>query len=310
MQGDGLLEVAVRPPLGWVLAALWGAVWGSFFNLAIHRLAAAAERDEPPTWLGVARESILSLRSLFHPPSRCPGCGAAIRWFDNVPILGWLLLGGRCRACREPISPRYPIVEAASLVLGLAVYLRFVVQEPAAPELQAARFLIYFFFAGALLVLALIDLDTTLLPFSITLPGIPAYFLLGRLLPDVSTRDALLGAAIGFGGLFLLRVGYAKLLKREGLGGGDEMLVGMIGALLGWRAIPVTLFLGSLVGSLISIPVLIVARLRDRERKDGPRLLRTPIPFGPFLALGGLVYLFFGKALWTVAVAWTLGPTD
>ena len=310
MTPDPLREL-LSPPLGPLLAALWGALWGSFFNVAVGRLAAAAEEDESETWLGSARHALSSLRCLATPPSSCPRCRHPIRWHDNLPILGWVLLGGRCRDCRLPISPLYPLVELAGSLIALDIFHRFVIAEPAPPLLQLSRFLVYFFFVGALLVLTLIDVETTLLPLSITLPGIPAFFLAGRLLPDVDTVDALLGLGLGFGLLWLLRNGYFWLTGREGLGGGDEMLLGLIGGLLGWRALPPTLFLGAMSGLLVAVPALMVARARGRADGEGaapeddegaPALRHVEVPFGPFLALGAVIYLFAGRWIWGLLV--------
>lgn len=293
----------LQPPLGLILAAVWGLLWGSFFNVAVFRLADAAMADESPTWFGSAWQGLKSLTKLFHPPSRCPACGHGIRARDNLPLLGWLLLRGRCRDCGGPISAIYPAVEAVSGLLAVAVFQRFVVDEPAAPLLQLERFFVYFYFSGALLVLSLIDAETSLLPLAITLPAIPGYFLAGRALHDVSTVDALVGFCVGFGSLFLLRNGYKLVTGRDGLGDADEMLVGMIGALLGWRALPFTLFLGATLGIFVSVPALWWAR-RGAPAAEGeapsPSLRHTAVPFGPFLATGALLYLFFGKALWLV----------
>ena len=243
---DGSLQILVSPPLGYVFAALWGALWGSFFNVAIYRLA---------------REDA-SLKSLVWPPSHCPACQAPIRSIDNVPLLSWLLLRGRCRRCHAPISARYPLVELASLLLALAVFHVLVVGHAAPASAKLARFLVYFFFTGTLLVLSVIDLDTMLLPEAITLPSIPLFFLGGRVVGDVSWSDALIGAAVGFGSLKALQIGYFLLRKREGLGGGDATLMALVGGLLGWRALPFSLGLGSLLGTLVTVPLMLLGRWR------------------------------------------------
>ncbi len=308
VQDDPALAMMMSPPLGLVLAAMWGMIWGSFFNVAAYRLASAALEDESETWLGSARHALRSLGRLLHPPSACPSCGHAIRWYDNVPILGWLALRGRCRDCQAPISAMYPAVEALSGLLAAAVYQRWAVELPGAtPIAQIAHFLVYFYFAGALLVLSLIDAETTLLPLAITLPAIPFYFLCGRALHDISTVDALLGFLLGFGSLFLLRNGYRLVTGREGLGGGDEMLVGMVGALLGWRALPVTLFFGATLGTLVSVPSILLARRREPAQEGEPALRHVEVPFGPFLATAAMVYLLFGKDLQRALESWVIG---
>jgi leader peptidase (prepilin peptidase)/N-methyltransferase len=317
VEADPALAIMMAPPLGLVLATVWGLVWGSFFNVAAYRLADAALADESETWLGSALHALRSLKRLFHPPSACPRCHHAIRWFHNVPLVGWLALRGRCYDCGAPISAIYPAVELVAGVLAAAVYQRFVVDEPAPPLLQLARFMVYFYFSGALFVLAIIDAETTLLPLAITLPAIPFFFLCGRALDvmgahsiptgdQVSTVEALAGFGVGFGSLFLLRHGYKLLTGREGLGGGDEMLVGLVGALLGWRALPVTLFVGATLGTLIAVPSLLLAR-RRADQGPAPSLRHVEVPFGPFLASAAMVYLLFGKELWGALEGWVNG---
>ncbi len=301
MSDDPAIALFFTRPYAVPIALVWGALWGSFFNVAIHRLAAAAVADESETWLQAARASLASLKTLVRPASHCPRCKAPVRAWDNIPILSWLILRGRCRNCRAPISIRYPLVEAAGAGLAVAVYFRFVDGRGAPPSLALARFLVYFFFAGALFVLAVIDLETMFLPLAITLPALPAFFVAGRVLGDVPLGDALVGLALGFGLFFLLRVGFRAIAKREGLGGGDEMLVGMVGGLLGWRALPFTLFLGAALGTLTVLPILLWRRRR------GGRVMGVEVPFGPFLALGALVYLFFGDPLWRWLTAYLLG---
>ena len=306
---EGLAQL-LAPPAGYWLAAVWGALWGSFFNVAIHRLG---------------REDA-SLTMLLRPPSHCPRCGTPIRAYDNLPIVGWLLLRGRCRDCRAPISLRYPLVEAASLLLCLAVYQGFVVDHPDALPLMLCRFLVYFFFVGTLVVLALIDLDTMLLPDAITLPAIPFFLLAGRVFHDVPHTDALIGAVVGFAALKGLQLGYAAATGREGLGGGDATLMALVGGFLGWRSLPFTLGLGATFGTLVSVPLLVWQRRRAATQQNDiasqhddvavqhegaaasqPTSIRhVEVPFGPFLVVGALCYLFFKDAAW----AWLVGYQD
>src|SRR5262249_1342858 len=154
---EGPLALLVLPPWGWLVAGILGALWGSFFNVAIHRLGL--------------------YESVVRPRSRCPRCGTAIAWHDNIPIFGWMLLGGKCRHCKLPISVRYPLVEALSTGLALAVYWRFVASETGEPVALAAHFLVYFAFVGTLLVLAGVDLDHKIIPDAVTYPAIPAFFI-------------------------------------------------------------------------------------------------------------------------------------
>lgn len=279
-----MTELLRWPPFGLAIAALWGLLWGSFGNVCIYRV---------PRSLSVVR-----------PASHCPGCQQPVAWFDNIPVLSYLLLRGRCRRCQAAIGWRYPLFELLGAVLAVVVYARFVLAEPAPLALMLARFLVYFFFAGMLAVLSAIDLEHQLLPDRITYPAIPALFLAGRVLGEVSFIDAAVGMAAGYVVLRGISDGYYYLTGREGLGYGDAKLLAAVGALLGWRALPVTLLLGSLVGSLVSIPLLLWRRRRPVRPRSGedqageggqaderPSLAKTAVPFGPFLAVGALLYL-------------------
>jgi leader peptidase (prepilin peptidase)/N-methyltransferase len=257
----------------WAIILLLGLVLGSFLNVLIHRLP--------------RKESIVS------PPSHCPRCGRRIRPYDNVPVLSYILLRGRCRDCRKRISPRYPLVETATGLLFLAVYVRF------GPSWASARACVL---VCLLVVTALIDLDHQIIPFRISIPGL-VIGLAASLLPQPAFRDALIGAAAGaafiaFAGL-LWRCVLAPLFRRfgidqkEGMGGGDLPYAAMIGAFLGWRATIVALFAAVVFGVFIGL----AARSAGRNRRG------QPIPFGPFLALGGLVGLFFGNVIF----AWYVG---
>jgi leader peptidase (prepilin peptidase)/N-methyltransferase len=271
-------------PLTVAAAAIFGAIWGSFFNVCIARVP-----------LG---------QSVVRPGSRCQSCGAPVRAADNVPILSYFLLRGRCRACGATFSARYPLIEALAAVLAAVLWWRLVVAEPqVAAAVRLARFALYFVFAGALVVLSFIDLDTKLLPDVITLPAIPVLFLAAFGAHDVPWRERLIGAAAGYLFVRLIADFYYYVLKREGLGLGDGKLLAMIGAVFGWRALPLVVFAGALSGVLVSLPIL----LARRRGSDGESLLRVQIPFGPFLALGALVYLFFGRAILTAAGGEWLG---
>src|SRR2546428_7236360 len=243
------LALLLSPPLGWVVTTVFGALWGSFFNVAIYRLGQEEAR----------------LRDLVRPPSHCPRCKTPIRARDNVPLFGWLLLRGRCRACGAPISIRYPLVEFAGAAIGAAVYAKFIAGGGEPPARALARFLVEFLFVGTLFVLAAIDLETMLLPEAITLPSIPLFFLLGRFLGDVPLADAAIGALVGFGGLKAIEWGYRRATGREGMGGGDAMLMAIIGGFLGWKALPFTMGLGAVFGTLVTVPLLLVARRRQRR---------------------------------------------
>jgi leader peptidase (prepilin peptidase)/N-methyltransferase len=239
-------------------AAILGLIVGSYLNVVVYRL---------PRRL-----------STVVPRSRCPECGAPIRARDNLPVVSWLLLGGRCRACRTPISPRYPLIEVATAALFVGCVLRFKVSVAA---LAAALF-------GALLIaLAAIDVEHLLLPDRLTLPGIAAGLALSPFLPFGGFRSALLGALLGGGILLALTGAWLLLRGEEGMGLGDAKMLAMIGAFLGWKGMVVALFSASLVGALVGVALL------GRSRAG----LKTKLPFGAFLALGGLFALFAGAPL-------------
>lgn len=263
-----LLGQWLRSGHGLALAAALGATWGSFANVCIHRIP----RGE----------------SLVYPPSSCPQCQQRIAWYDNLPVLSWLLLRGRCRACQARISPQYPLIELVVALLAVAVYGRFVVGEIGPLGVVLSRFVTYFFFVLTLLVLSVIDLRTQLLPDRITYPAIPAFFLLGRVCGQTSLTDAVLGLVIGYGVIWGIATGYRLLRGREGLGLGDAKLLSLIGGLLGWHALPWTLFLGSVSGLLLAVPVLLLRRRASQAES----LLHSEVPFGPFLSLAAVVYVF------------------
>lgn len=241
-------------------AALLGLVTGSYLNVVIHRLP----RGE----------------STVMPRSRCPYCDGGIRARDNLPVLSYLLLRGRCRRCGAPISWRYPALEAATALLFVATVERFGVT----PETLVALV-----FGCLLLVLAAIDFDHFLLPDRLTLPGILVGLAAQPWLPRTGFLDAILGVAIGAGLLILLINFWYWLRDEEGMGMGDVNMLAMVGAFLGWQGVLVTFALATVAGALCGIALLATRRLELRGR----------LPFGLFLALGALAALFFGD--WLVA---------
>ena len=252
---------------GWfalAVAAAYGLVVGSFLNVVIHRLP----RGE----------------SLVHPPSRCPGCGARVRWFDNVPVLSYVLLGGRCRSCRRWISPRYPAVELLGGAAAVTPLLRFGLTVPG---VEAMLFLML------LIALAFIDLEHHILPDLLTLPGIAlglACSLLGGLVPPL---DAVVGAAIGAAVPLVVIVIYRRLRGAEGMGLGDSKLLAMIGAFLGWRGALLTLGVAATAGAAVGVALI----ASGKGRRD------TELPFGTFLAGASALVLFAGRTL-LVALRW------
>jgi leader peptidase (prepilin peptidase)/N-methyltransferase len=240
--------------LGAALAAVLGAVVGSFLNVVAHRLP----RGE----------------SLAHPPSRCPSCGAPVKFYDNVPVLSWLLLRGRCRACGEPISRRYPLVEAGTAALCALVVVSAGADRDAWLGLA---------FVLVLVPIALIDLDHRLIPNKLTLPGA----ILAVVLVAVTRSDALvehLIAGLAAGGFLLV----AAIAYPAGMGMGDVKLAALMGLFLG-RAVGPAMFVALIAGSVVG--ALIIARKGAKEGR------KTAIPFGPYLAFGGLVGLFAGDAI-------------
>lgn len=248
-----------EPP--WLLPAfvvLFGLVWGSFLNVVIHRLP-----------LG---------RSLVSPRSRCPSCGKPVAAYDNVPLLSYVVLGGRCRHCKASIAVRYPFIEATVGAASLLSFLRHGISLDYAAELG---------FVAAMVALIFIDFDHQILPNGITLPGMALGLALAGPRVDVSFLDALLGALLGAGLLFLVSEVYFRLRKVEGLGMGDVKMMGMVGAFVGWKGVLLTLFLGSLSGTLVGLVVMAASR--------GD--LRTKLPFGTFLGMGGIATVYLGERL-------------
>jgi leader peptidase (prepilin peptidase)/N-methyltransferase len=248
-------------------AFVLGAVVGSFLNVCILRI---------PTG-----DSIVS------PSSHCPKCKGPITFYDNIPLISYLVLRGRCRACGGRISPRYFVVELLTAVFALALFDRFGF---------GFSFLASFVFVGALIVISFIDLDIRIVPDVISLPGIVlglAFSLVGYFVVTSessvipSPLSSLLGMLVGGGFLFATAWIYEKFTGVEGMGGGDIKLLAMIGAFLGWQSIPVTLFFASLVGSIVGIGCMLATGA-------GRRLA---LPFAPFLCSGALLFIFFGQDL-------------
>ena len=243
---------------GLVIAGVAGLIVGSFLNVLIHRLP----REE----------------SVAHPGSRCPACGAAIAPWDNVPVLSWIVLRGRCRACRARISPRYPLVELANGVLWAVFFLR----APSAPDFASGALL-----SSACIALAFIDADVQLLPDAITLPGIAIGLALSFFTRERSPLQAVLGAAVGGGGLYLLGWVWSRLRRVDAMGLGDVKMLAMVGAFLGGWGVLLPTFFASIAGSVVGL--LLIARKRGS--------LSTEIPFGVFLAMGAIAAALAGTGL-------------
>jgi leader peptidase (prepilin peptidase) / N-methyltransferase len=236
-----------------VMVFVLGLIVGSFCNVIIYRLP-----------LG---------NSIVTPGSRCRSCGHSIRPWDNIPILSYLILNGRCRFCREPISVRYPIVEFTAGILFFVLYLKFGL---------TIHFVIYALMASTLVVVALIDLDHKIIPNTITLPGILIGLSLSLRFLPITPLTSLLGVLIG-GTLFYL----IALISKGGMGGGDIKLIAMIGAFLGWHGSLFTIFSSALLGAVVGMTLMVLGK---KGRKD-------KVPFGPFLSFGAILFMLSGDDL-------------
>lgn len=271
----------IADPLGLTsLSALLGLTVGSFLNVVIHRLPKIMERGWLEECAALRGESPLAQEkfTLATPRSRCPACGHAISALENIPLVSYLVLGGRCSECKAPISLRYPVVEALTgLLSGWAAW-HFGAHWATAGALL---------FIWSMIALTFIDFDTQLLPDSITLPLLWAGLLLnlGGLYADLTS--AVLGAAAGYLALWSVYWAFKFATGKEGMGYGDFKLLAAIGAWLGWQMLPLTILAASMVGALVGI-ALIVSAKHGRS---------VPIPFGPYLAAAGIIALFWGKPL-------------
>ncbi|WP_454736674.1 prepilin peptidase [Cupriavidus necator] len=279
--GQLLQSLAALPPAFMIAAAaLLGLVVGSFLNVVIHRLPRMMEREEA-NYIAELRGDPLpypARYNLMAPRSACPHCGHAIAPWENVPVLSWLLLRGRCSACKTPISMRYPLVELACGLLSALVAWRF------GPGWQglAALLLVW-----SLLALTMIDADTQLLPDQITLPLLWLGLLLNLGGLFVPLSDAVIGAAAGYLVLWVAYWLFRLLRGKEGMGFGDFKLMAALGAWFGWQALPALVLLSSVAGVMFGLASI---ALRRQERD-------TPFPFGPFIALAGVVVLVFGPGV-------------
>ncbi len=240
----------------WVVGFV-GAIIGSFLNVCIWRIP----REE----------------SIVFPASHCPVCSHPIRFFDNIPIISWLILRGRCRDCGASISPRYPLVEALTAVLAVLLYWKYGF---------SLQFLCAFLFTAALIVITFIDIDYQIIPDVISLPGIPLCFLAAVFVMGVPFLESLIGILVGGGILYVIAVGYEWITKREGMGGGDIKLLAMLGAFFGWKSLLFIVLCSSLTGAVVGMTAMVI------QGQD----MKYAVPFGPFLALGAVAYFFFGDA--------------
>jgi leader peptidase (prepilin peptidase)/N-methyltransferase len=271
---------------GGVLAL--GLIVGSFLNVVIHRLPIMMEREwrQQCEELAGKQASPHQAYNLVYPRSGCPHCGHRIRTWENIPVISYLLLKGRCSGCKTRISLQYPLVELLSGVLSLWAIARF---GPTPAGLSALLL------TWALIALSVIDIRHTLLPDDITLP----FLWLGLLLSigglhATAPAEAILGAALGYGSLYVVFQVFKWITGKEGMGFGDLKLFALFGAWLGWQALPGIILMSSLVGAIAGLALILCAG-RDRQ---------LPIPFGPFLSVAGWLYLMYGKSINQAYLNW------
>ncbi len=243
-----------------VIVIIFGAIVGSFLNVCMIRLPKG--------------ESIIT------PGSHCPHCNHPIKFYDNIPLISYLLLGGKCRYCKSSISAQYPLVEGITAIGSLLLFLKFGL---------SLNYLFYFSFVAALIVITVIDLYHQIIPDVISIPGIGVGLFGALIVPHITFFNSLLGILLGGGSLFVVATLYQWLFKREGMGGGDVKLLAMIGAFLGWEAVILTILLSSLIGSITGIIIMVI------KGKD----FKYAIPFGPFLSLGAVIALFYKSEIFS-----------
>ncbi len=241
-----------------IFGFFFGLLIGSFLNVCICRLPLNA--------------------SIVTPPSSCPSCGKPIRFYDNIPVLSYIWLLGKCRGCAIPISARYPLVEILTGTFAALCVFRFGFTPTAA---------IYFAFIASLVVITFIDIDHRIIPDIISLPGIPIFFAATFFLPGISPVASITGILVGGGSLFLVAWGYYMVTGNEGMGGGDIKLLAMIGAIIGWQGVVLTIFAASITGTVIGLTLMLASG----------KNMKLAVPFGPFLALGAVIYIFYGTEL-------------
>ncbi len=248
-------------PILLVGAAILGLCFGSFLNVCILRLAKEDKKQ----------------RSLFHPPSTCPRCGRRIEWRDNIPVVSWLVLRGRCRWCAQPISAQYPVIEAVVALLWMAAILRYG---------PTVHFLAGALFGTILLGIAVTDARHYLIPDEYNWAGLIIGLAVSLSDGVRGFEHAVLGAATGFALLYAVGLVGGWVFKEEAMGGGDIKMMAMVGAFVGWKGVLLTIFAGALFGSLVYVPLLVLGK---RKRH---------VPFGVFLAMGAAVAFVFVDAIW------------
>lgn len=266
-----------------LVVALFGLVLGSFLNVVIHRLPIMMEktwRRECQEFLGLSEPDTVSepTYNLLFPGSQCPHCQHSIRAYENIPVLSYLLLGGKCSACKAPISPRYPLIELTTALLSAVVAWKL------GPSWQTVAALLL---TWSLVCLSVIDMDRHLLPDSITLPLLWLGLFTSLFDVFVDSQSSIAGAMAGYLSLWSVFHLFKLLTGKEGMGYGDFKLLAAFGAWLGWQSLLLIVLLSSLVGAVVGIAMILLLK-RDRA---------VPIPFGPFLAVAGWIALLWGHEI-------------
>lgn len=254
--------------MNWItffFAFCFGTIVGSFLNVCIHRLPQG--------------------KSIILPSSQCPHCKTSIRFYDNVPLVSFIFLRGRCRACHAPISWRYPLVEFLMGLFSIILLWKYGI---------STLYLIYFAFFASLTLVSFIDLPHRIIPDVISLPGIFVGLVISILHPQMPLKDSLIGVLLGGGSLYVVASVYHLVTQREGMGGGDIKLLAMIGAFIGWKGVLFTILCSSFIGSVVGIALMYIFSRADSK---------YAVPFGPFLSLGAIIYVLVGESL----INWYVG---
>lgn len=270
---------------------LWGLIVGSFLNVVIYRLPVMMQRNwrsECCEFLEIENSSADPTPfNLITPNSQCPGCQHKIRVWENIPVLSYLLLGGKCSECKTPISVRYPLIEATCALLSFVVAWRFGYSIQLIPAL---------FLTWALLALSFIDIDHQLLPDDITLPFLWLGLLVNLFAIFTDVYTSLIGAMAGYMVLWTVYILFKIVTGKEGMGHGDFKLLGLLGAWMGWEILPMTIILSSLCGAVIGLSLIAFS---GHDRKE-------PIPFGPYLAMAGWIALIWGNEIHRAYNSWLI----
>jgi len=284
-----LTYLATEPKLLLLIAGILGLIIGSFLNVVIYRLPIMMERQwrqQCAELLNVSEKISTETFNLNQPRSRCPHCKHTITAMENIPIISYIWQGGKCKACQQKISPRYPLIEATSAVLAMIITWHFGLGWPLIGALA---------FTWALLAASMIDIDRLYLPDDITLPLLWLGLLCNLFGLYTDIESSLIGAMAGYLSLWTVYWIYKIITGKEGMGQGDFKLLAMLGAWMGWQVLPLIILLSSLVGAIVGI-TLIIMRGHDKD---------VPIPFGPYLATAGWINLLWGQQLTQTYYLWT-----